>query len=313
MPLENNYLFLGDYIDRGEMNTETILLLFVLKVLYPDHFLLIRGNHEFPVLSDHSSFFSELYSIYNDETIKNLFMETFSYMPLAADIGGFAFCVHGGISPVLYFVSQIKEIERPIVDFSNQLVTDILWSDPCSSVEQFGESPRGLGHLYGTKAVDQFLQRTGFRFLIRAHQSISKGYEPSCNFKVITVFSASNYCGADINKAGIVILLPGDTYETVVYEPLTFMRRYQASLVPLELLLTEIKEEEKKKKVQRLSFTGKIVPRQLFAADDTGAASSRGFRFQERLSGSKFTSRGVGVPEVKTQTSLMRAVSQLKR
>jgi protein phosphatase len=313
LPLETRYLFLGDYIDRGEMNTETIILIFVLKALYPDHILLIRGNHEFPDFADHSAFYSELYSLYNDEKMKDLFMDAFNYMPLAADIGSFAFCVHGGICPSFYYISQLMEVERPILDFSNELVRDVLWSDPDSSVEFYGPSPRGFGVLFGTKAIDQFLVRTGFRFLVRGHQSISKGCESTCNFKVITVFSASNYCGGDMNKAGVLKLLPGDTYETVIYEAFQFMKRYQVTLTPLDLLVSERKAEAKKKP-PKLSLTGKFVPKQLFAVDDsTRCTSSRGLAAKERIVGSTFTSRGGDVAQSKTQTSLRRAISQLKR
>ncbi|OHT12447.1 Ser/Thr protein phosphatase [Tritrichomonas foetus] len=236
LPPNQRYLFLGDFVDRGHFSLETVILVLVLKVLFPSDVYLIRGNHEFSEVCDHSSFQSEIINIYNDESLLQLFMDTFSYMPLAASVDDYALCLHGGIGESLVFTSQFNDLERPIIDFQNPLVTETLWSDPTNeSGVDYKESPRGMGNLFGQKPLTYCLERNGFRYLVRGHQCVPNGCESSINHRVMTVFSASNYCGVEENKSGVLILLPGENYETATFPPFKNIIRNEASFVPLDI------------------------------------------------------------------------------
>ena len=261
LPPATRYLFLGDFVDRGEFSTEVMILVLTLKVLYPDDVFIVRGNHEFEPIVDHAGFYRELYNMYNDDSMKNLFMETFSYMPLAANAQGFALCVHGGIGPSWFFLEQLKELKRPITDFDNQLVTEILWSDPTENVESYEESHRGMGVHFGKTPMMNFLQRTGFTYLIRGHQCVKGGCETSLNSRVITVFSASNYCGCDDNKSGVLILQREETYETATYERFNWLKRDEASFQPLDVMKVEIQPKKKPQTATGSKKLGSYDPR----------------------------------------------------
>ena len=247
-PPETRYLFLGDFVDRGEFSTETITIILLLKVLYPEHVFLIRGNHEFAeACVDHSSFFSELYSLYGNDSLKNDFLEMFSFLPLAADVDGYALAVHGGIGPSLFLATQLNSLRRPLVQFQPKMLEEMLWSDPSNEVTDLGPSTRGLGNLFGVNVAKSFLTRNNYSLLVRAHQCVNEGVSMGLDCKVITVFSASNYCGDCCNNAGVLRLLPGPTYEKRVFEPLPYLRRYGATYGRLDLLHEEANHLKSKK------------------------------------------------------------------
>ena len=128
-PPEKNYLFLGDYVDRGKQSIETISLLFAYKIKYPENFFLLRGNHECSSVNRIYGFFDECKRRYNIKIWKN-FIDCFNCLPIAAVIDDSIFCCHGGLSPELIFVNQIKNIIRPTDVPEYGMLCDILWSDP---------------------------------------------------------------------------------------------------------------------------------------------------------------------------------------
>ncbi|KAK8899428.1 hypothetical protein M9Y10_001744 [Tritrichomonas musculus] len=250
---DKKYLFLGDIVDRGEFSTETLTLILVLKALYPKNVFIIRGNHEFGEIAGHCGFFSELLSLYNNDDIINNFLKLFSYIPLAASVKAslplsnnqssdeskYAFCVHGGIGPSFFIEDQINNLQKPIDTYSDQpLLKDILWSDPTfdSSITEYSESHRGMGHHFGINSINSFLQRNGYSILVRGHQCVSNGFEYHLNYKVITVFSASNYCGDTNNKSAVMTISQGERYCCENFEPLQYIRRIDVALTPFELM-----------------------------------------------------------------------------
>lgn len=239
LPPETRYLFLGDFIDRGEFSTEVMTLVLVIKVLFPMDVFIVRGNHEFGTVCDHMDFYNELYNVYNDDTVKDSFIDMFSFIPLAANAQGFALCVHGGIGPSWFFLEQLKDMKRPLLDFDNDLITEILWSDPTDAIELYEPSHRGLGVHFGKTPVLNFLQRTGFTYIVRGHQCVNGGCETSLGSRVITVFSASNYCGCDQNRCGVLRLERGETYSIATYDPFQWIRRDEVNFQPLDVMKKE--------------------------------------------------------------------------
>jgi protein phosphatase len=232
LPPDQSYVFLGDYIDRGAFSTETVVLLLLLKVAFPDQIWLIRGNHEFnePCVP-HSELVTEMEGLYGTQNFIGPLFEMFTWLPLAADIGHYAFAVHGGISASLTCLSQVEEICRPICTFQPKLVEDLLWSDPTESCPDTRPSDRGLGILFGINLVRKFLAKTGFQVIFRGHQSIMSGVQMSLAYKVTTIFSASNYCQDGDTHAGIVQVVPGPSYEKRTFPPLPPLDRRDVLLV----------------------------------------------------------------------------------
>ena len=205
-PSVMNYLFLGDYVDRGNDGIENVSLLFLYKILYPENFFILRGNHECGYVSRQFGFYDECVKKY-DEGVWKLFVEVFNCMPVAAIIADNVFCVHGGISPHLKSLQDIDDIKRPTEVPSEGLLCDLLWSDPGTKVDYFGPNERGKGVVFGLKAFTEFKKKFKFDLMIRAHQAIYRGFDFPFEEKagLITIFSATNYCDSE-NYGGMVLV-----------------------------------------------------------------------------------------------------------
>lgn len=202
-PPSNNYLFLGDYVDRGKQSIETICLLMVYKILYPENFFMIRGNHEAQTVNQLYGFYDECRRRYNIRLWKK-FVEMFNWLPVAALIDEKIFCVHGGLSPDLKTIEQLYEIHRPTDVPNSGLLCDILWSDPSPDVDDWGENERGVSYVYSDKIVEEFLNKNNLELICRAHQVVEDGYEFFSKRKLVTVFSAPDYCGEYGNCASMM-------------------------------------------------------------------------------------------------------------
>ncbi|CAG8663846.1 36084_t:CDS:10, partial [Racocetra persica] len=202
---DTNYLFLGDFVDRGFYSVETFLLLLALKVRYPDRITLIRGNHESRQITQVYGFYDECLRKYGSVNVWRHCCEIFDYMSLSAIIENKIFCVHGGLSPVIGSLDQIRTIDRKQEVPHDGAMCDLLWSDP-DDIEGWGISPRGAGYLFGGDIVAQFLQNNNLDLIARAHQLVMEGYKLMFNNTIVTVWSAPNYCYRCGNVAAILEL-----------------------------------------------------------------------------------------------------------
>jgi serine/threonine-protein phosphatase PP1 catalytic subunit len=204
-PGKTNYLFLGDYVDRGCQSIETICLLMAFKVCYPENFFMLRGNHECSYINRLHGFYDECVNYY-DPNIWRMFCDVFNCLPIAAIIDDKVFCVHGGISPELESLDQIRNIERPQDVPEEGLVCDLLWADPDPDIDEWNENERGTSYVFGRTALQKFLAKFKFDLLCRAHQAVMAGFEfPYPDDKsVVTVFSAPNYCYEYQNKGAVM-------------------------------------------------------------------------------------------------------------
>ncbi|KAM7495932.1 hypothetical protein LguiA_020346 [Lonicera macranthoides] len=208
-----DYLFLGDYVDRGQHSLETITLLLALKIKYPENVHLIRGNHE---AADINALFG-----FRLECIERMgendgiwawtrFNQLFNYLPLAALIEKKIICMHGGIGRSINSVEQIEKIERPItMDAGSIILMDLLWSDPTEndSIEGLRPNARGPGLVtFGPDRVSDFCKRNKLQLIIRAHECVMDGFERFAQGQLITLFSATNYCGT-ANNAGAILVV----------------------------------------------------------------------------------------------------------
>ncbi|CAN3358323.1 serine/threonine-protein phosphatase PP-Z1 [Diutina catenulata] len=202
-PPSTNYLFLGDYVDRGKQSLETILLLLCYKIKYPENFFLLRGNHECANVTRVYGFYDECKRRCNIKTWK-MFIDTFNTLPIAAIVAGKIFCVHGGLSPVLNSMDEIRNIARPtdVPDFG--LLNDLLWSDPADTVNEWEDNERGVSYVFSKVAINKFLSKFGFDLVCRAHMVVEDGYEFFNDRTLVTVFSAPNYCGEFDNWGAVM-------------------------------------------------------------------------------------------------------------
>uniref|UniRef100_A0A5B6YPA9 Serine/threonine-protein phosphatase n=1 Tax=Davidia involucrata TaxID=16924 RepID=A0A5B6YPA9_DAVIN len=208
-----DYLFLGDYVDRGQHSLETITLLLALKIEYPENVHLIRGNHE---AADINALFG-----FRLECIERMgendgiwawtrFNQLFNYLPLAALIEKKIICMHGGIGRSIHSVEQIEKLDRPItMDAGSIILMDLLWSDPTEndSVEGLRPNARGPGLVtFGPDRVTDFCKKNKLQLIIRAHECVMDGFERFAQGQLITLFSATNYCGT-ANNAGAILVV----------------------------------------------------------------------------------------------------------
>lgn len=202
-PPDSNYLFLGDYIDRGKMSLETVCLLLAYKIKYPENFFLLRGNHECASIN-------RIYGFYDEckrrHTIKlwKIFTDCFNCLPIAALVDDKILCMHGGLSPELVKIDTIKNIVRPTDVPDTGLLCDLLWSDPDKEVNEWGENDRGVSFTFGEEIVNKFAQRNDIDLICRAHQVVEDGYEFFCKRQLVTLFSAPNYCGEFDNSGAMM-------------------------------------------------------------------------------------------------------------
>jgi len=204
-PPEANYLFLGDYVDRGKQSIETICLLLAYKIQYPNSFFILRGNHESAGINRIYGFYDECKRRYSIKLWK-VFSDVFNCLPAAATINDKILCMHGGLSPELSSLDQIAELERPCDVPDMGLLCDLLWSDPDAKVAGWAENDRGVSFVFGEDVVAQFLKDFDLELVIRAHQVMEDGYEFFAGRKLVTLFSAPNYCGEFDNAGGMITI-----------------------------------------------------------------------------------------------------------
>jgi diadenosine tetraphosphatase ApaH/serine/threonine PP2A family protein phosphatase len=211
-----DYLFLGDYVDRGQHSLETITLLLALKVEYPHNVHLIRGNHEAADINALFGFriecierMGERDGIWTWHRVNRLF----NWLPLAALIEKKIICMHGGIGRSINHVEQIENLQRPItMEAGSVVLMDLLWSDPTEndSVEGLRPNARGPGLVtFGPDRVMEFCNNNDLQLIVRAHECVMDGFERFAQGHLITLFSATNYCGT-ANNAGAILVLGRD-------------------------------------------------------------------------------------------------------
>lgn len=212
-PPYTNYLFLGDYVDRGYKSLETILLLLCYKIKYPENFFMLRGNHESANITKIYGFYDEckrrLPSISGNHKLWKTFVDVFNALPIAATINDKIFCIHGGLSPDLVDLKQIENIKRPTDIPDNGLLADLLWSDPDPLIKNFSptnwpKNDRGVSYCFGKKHVDYFCLKFKMDLIVRGHMVVEDGYEFFDKRKLVTVFLAPNYCGEFDNYGAIM-------------------------------------------------------------------------------------------------------------
>ncbi|THD25057.1 Serine/threonine-protein phosphatase [Fasciola hepatica] len=221
-PPNSRFLFLGDYVDRGQQSVETVCLLFALKIKYPRGFFMLRGNHESEIVNRVYGFREELKERFGKSKVHKHFVSVFNVMPVAAVIENSIFCCHGGLSPDLIpevhkpLDTLINQIQRPTEVPRQGLLCDLLWSDPADYTQAgdlplgWNQSTRGCSFTFGVDVINRFLDTYELDLVVRAHQVVEDGYEFYYENRLITLFSAPNYCNQFQNSGGVFVVRKAD-------------------------------------------------------------------------------------------------------
>ena len=204
-PAKKQYLFLGDYVDRGKNSIETISLLLAFKIKYPKNIYLLRGNHESEMINRTYGFFDECKRRYNIRIWKN-FSDCFNWLPISALVNEKILCMHGGLSPELVDIKCLKKIVRPTEVPDRGLLCDLLWSDPERGVKDWAPNQRGISVLFNENIIKKTIEDLDIDLICRAHQVVENGYEFFAQRRLVTVFSAPNYCGQFDNAGAFMVV-----------------------------------------------------------------------------------------------------------
>ena len=203
---EQNYIFMGDYVNKGYNSVETFEMLLALKVKYPQCITLLRGNHESRQITQVYGFYDECVRKYGNANPWKYCTDVFDYLNIAAVVENKILCVHGGLSPEIKTLDQIRVIDRKVEISHEGAFCDLMWSDP-EDIETWSLNPRGAGWIFGSRVTEEFNHINGLDLICRSHQLVQEGYEywfPKKN--VVTVWSAPNYCYRCGNPAAILIV-----------------------------------------------------------------------------------------------------------
>ncbi|GMH76493.1 hypothetical protein TrVE_jg7971 [Triparma verrucosa] len=203
---DTSYVFMGDYVDRGHNSVETLILLLCLKALHPDRVTLLRGNHESRQITQVYGFYDECLRKFGNGNAWSYCVDLFDYFCIAALVDGKVLCVHGGLSPEIRTIDQMRSIDRQLEIPHEGAFCDLMWSDPEEISEAWQISPRGAGYLFGEKVTTEFNAVNNLDLIARAHQLVMEGRKYLFNEKLVTVWSAPNYCYRCGNVASIMMV-----------------------------------------------------------------------------------------------------------
>ena len=195
-----NFLFLGDYVDRGYNSIECFSLIIALKVRYKDRMTVLRGNHETSDANRLYGFFDECHKKYGNDRVWRLFTEVFNFLPLAALVENQIFCVHGGLSPKIQKIDDLQAIDRAHSDPTTSPIEDLLTSEVDEKFPGYSLlKPRGYG--FGQDITETFLNQNGLKMISRAHQLVMDVTFSSPRATRDTIIKRSSRCSLPLTTA----------------------------------------------------------------------------------------------------------------
>ncbi|KAH3672785.1 hypothetical protein WICMUC_004007 [Wickerhamomyces mucosus] len=201
--INHSYLFNGDFVDRGSWSAEVIILLFFLKILYPNNLHLNRGNHESIDMNKMYGFEDEIKYKYGEASYK-YFTQLFIKLPLLTLLNNQWLIMHGGLfsKPDIKLIDLKKSLNK-LKNPKEGLEMELLWTDP-QDENGYGISKRGIGIQFGPDITESFCKLNNLKGCIRSHEVRMEGYSKQHNDRLITIFSAPNYCDSTGNKGALI-------------------------------------------------------------------------------------------------------------
>lgn len=228
MPPKQNYIFLGNLVNYGEFSTETVTFIFALKVVYPEHIFVIRGQHEFAMSCKKYGLSGDLLGYYGTNYLETTFLRAFACLPIAAVLNKKICMLHGGFGPNTKSLITITDINRPLYEYDQEPAYSVFWSEHNPAIMNFRPNQKKNGFQFGPKAVYEFLDSQNLDVLVRSNEFVEQGYSIGCKGKLITLISASNFCGQVPNMAGFLVAKKDGTYEPVAFPPIDYVKRASA-------------------------------------------------------------------------------------
>lgn len=238
-PEETNYVFMGDYVDRGYYSLETLTYLFLMAVKYSGKVTLLRGNHETRRVSHQYGFYEDCNNKYNHNVIWRVCCDVFDAMPIMALVDDKVLCVHGGLSPLLPTIDTALHVLRKIEVPQQGELCDLVWSDPDDHDPGYMMNPRGAGWIFGRDVAERFVKKNNLSLICRSHQLVQEGFKYifddfcctvwsgkifSYSFKSNDEILAPNYCYRCGNEASVLKIYPDGKRDVIYF-----------NAVPLEL------------------------------------------------------------------------------
>lgn len=194
-------IFLGDIVDRGQFQLECLLLVLSLKILQPERYYILRGNHETVQMNRSYGFYDVFNRKFSRSDRFTEVSQLYKTMPICAILNDSVLCLHGGIpqnSDFLHKLKElgIKEVDQTIPSIIEEGIYQVMWNDPKEKLTGFAGSYRGPGiKFYGQEAFEQFMEENGLTYLVRSHECFPEGYRWYFNKRLLSIFSAENYRG----------------------------------------------------------------------------------------------------------------------
>jgi len=232
---KSRYIFMGDYVDRGYYSIEVWTILLLYKIKFPQHMVLLRGNHESRQITQVYGFYDECIRKYGNAKPWRYCCEVFDLLNLGALIDGRIFCVHGGLSPDLKTIDQSQIIQRNQEIPHEGAFCDMMWSDP-EAIETWAISPRGAGWLFGYRVTKEFNQLNSIDLICRAHQLVQEGYKYMFDDMLTTVWSAPNYSGHLGNLASVLCIDEQLNRKFKIFKEVPVDRQLESIVKPMYFL-----------------------------------------------------------------------------
>lgn len=194
-------IFLGDIVDRGSKQLECLLIVLILKILYPLKYYILRGNHETLEMNEYYGFFQDFILRFKDRNKFNEILNIYNVLPICTLINGTILCLHGGIPQDFDILTKLKNQKckdfEKVYNSLTQSIYQIMWNDPKAKLKGFSDSFRGPGiKFFGIDVFEDFMKGNTLEYLIRAHECFPEGFRWFFNKKLLSIFSSANYRGS---------------------------------------------------------------------------------------------------------------------
>ena len=222
---KKRFIFNGDIVDRGSCSIECLMLLFAMKFCFPNDVYIMRGNHESMDINQMYGFKTECLERYGDEVGFKIWTDlntTLQLLPICCTINESIFCTHGGIPrQPLNSLDDINKINRNMIIPNEGIMCDLMWSDPKSHKTQWADNERGVSYTFNQYALQKFMTKHNLSLVCRAHEMVNEGYKFFAGNKLVTIFSAPNYCGERGNNGAVMVINENMECSFIVLKPIS--------------------------------------------------------------------------------------------